>query len=117
VAGGISIHGVDVARGLPAEGLEVELHHLGSERTLVASGRLGSDGVLDHPSKLGHGITGGTYEALFHIGDWLRATGYPEDQLGFLDTVPFRFVVADVERHYHLPLKFTPWGIMLFRGS
>jgi 5-hydroxyisourate hydrolase len=116
MAGGISIHGVDVARGVSAAGLEVELHRLGAERTRLAAGRLGADGVLDHPTKRGDGVAEGTYEVLFHIDDWLRTNGYPEEQASFLDIVPFRFVVSDVEQHYHLPLKFTPWGITLFRG-
>jgi 5-hydroxyisourate hydrolase len=116
MAGGISIHGVDVARGVPATGLEVEMHRLGTNGTRIAAGRLGNDGVLDHPTKQGDGVVRGTYEVLFHIGDWLRANGYPEEQASFLDIVPFRFVVSDVEQHYHLPLKFTPWGVTLFRG-
>ena len=33
-----------------------------------------------------------------------------------LDVVPFRFVISRVEEHYHLPLKFTPFGYSLFRG-
>ena len=29
----------------------------------------------------------------------------------------FRFGVAAVEQHYHLPLKFTPWGFSLHCGG
>jgi len=118
MAGGISIHGVDVAQGAPAAGLLVDLDRLdGDRRTRLASGRLGSNGLLDHPTARGDGVTEGVYEATFHIGAYLRDAGYPPAQCGFLDAVPFRFTVRDAAQHYHLPLKFTPWGIMLFRGS
>ncbi|MCG5238407.1 hydroxyisourate hydrolase [Azospirillum doebereinerae] len=116
MAGGISIHGVDVARGVAAEGLYVELHALAPERRLLAAGRLGANGQLDHPTVRGAGIALGPHEALFHIGDWLRDAGYPEDQTRFLDILPFRFVVTDLDRHLHLPLKFTPYGVSLFLG-
>lgn len=116
MAGGISIHGVDVARGVPATGLAVEVYALAPERRLIASGTLAANGLLEHPIVSGEGVAAGSYEILFALGDWLRAAGYPEDQTGFLDVLPFRFVVTDVAAHYHLPLKFTPWGISLFRG-
>lgn len=115
-AGGISIHGVDIARGVPAAGLRVELHALAPTRRLMAEGSLGANGMLDHPTARGEGITAGPYEVLFHLGDWMRANGYDEAEAAFLDLLPFRFTVARVEEHYHLPLKFTPWGVSLFRG-
>ncbi|MEO7337772.1 MAG: hydroxyisourate hydrolase [Caldimonas sp.] len=115
-AGGISLHAVDVARGVPAEGMEVELWSLEPERRLVARGRLGANGQLDHPSVRGDGVTVGSHEALFHVGAYLRDQGGPEAS-PFLDVLPFRFNVADIEQHVHLPLKFTAWGCALFRGS
>jgi len=117
MAGGISIHGVDVARGVPASGLLVGVERLGPARLAVAAGRLGANGLLDHPIARGEGVEAGAYEVQFHIAEYLRASGYPAEQVGFLDVLPFRFVVTKVDEHYHLPLKFTPWGIMLFRGS
>ena len=35
----------------------------------------------------------------------------------FQEVVPFRFGIDDPAQHYHLPLKFTPWGFTLFRGG
>jgi len=113
-AGGISIHAVDVAQGRPAQGLRVEVHALEPERRLVAEGRLGSNGLLDHPIASGDGVAFGPYEAVFHIGAYLAAAGFRD--AAFLNVVPFRFVVARPEEHYHLPLKFTPFGFSLFRG-
>jgi 5-hydroxyisourate hydrolase len=61
-------------------------------------------------------VSAGSYEVLFHLGDWMREAGYGETANAFLDVVPFRFVITNVTEHFHLPLKFTPWGISLFRG-
>ena len=113
-AGGISIHAVDVAAGAPATGLMVTLHRLDSGEHEVASGMIGSNGLLDHPTAQGHGITAGAFEARFAIGDYLRARGVTKP---FLDIVPFRFVLHDISQHIHLPLKFTPYGYSLFRGA
>lgn len=114
MAGGISLHAVDVARGVPASGMLVELWQLAPERCQLAQGRLGANGQLDHPSVSGVGITEGSYEALFHLGDYLRAQGGASP---FLEVVPFRFQLGDASQHVHLPMKFTPWGYSLFRGS
>ena len=116
MAGGISIHGVGIARGIAAEGLRVELYALEPERRLIAEGRLAADGQLHHPVVKGEGVTRGAWECLFHLGDWYAERGDAQGVPRFLDVVPFRFVVDRVEEHFHLPLKFTPWGVQLFRG-
>jgi 5-hydroxyisourate hydrolase len=116
MAGGISLHAIDVARGVPAKGMAVELWALMPTRHLVAEGRLGASGQLEHPSVHGEGVAVGAHEALFHVGAYLRAQGGP-DASPFLDVLPFRFNVSDVTQHIHLPLKFTAWGCALFRGS
>ncbi|GGF70169.1 5-hydroxyisourate hydrolase [Azorhizobium oxalatiphilum] len=115
-AGGISIHGVDIAKGIAAAGLGVEVFALTPERRSIAKGELGANGVFEHPIISGEGIAAGPHEVVFALGDWLRANGYGEKEAAFLDMVPFRFVITRVEEHYHLPFKFTPWGIQLFRG-
>jgi 5-hydroxyisourate hydrolase len=116
MAGGISLHAVDVARGVPAQGMRVELWALSPARRLVAHGVLGANGQLEHDSVQGVGIDAGSFEALFHVGDYLRAQG-GADASPFLDVLPFRFQVVDAAQHIHLPLKFTAWGCALFRGS
>jgi 5-hydroxyisourate hydrolase len=117
MAGGISVHAVDVARGLPAQGMRVELFALrGGRRVALAEGALGANGAFDHPVTAGQGVEAGVHEAVFHVGAYLRDSGAAADTT-FLGEVPFRFTVTDVDQHYHLPLKFTPWGFSLFRGA
>jgi len=115
-AGGISIHVFDVSRGIAASGLRVELN--GPDGKLLAAGTIGASGVLDHPTVHGEGIEAtGIYEAVFHVGDWYRARGAAIPSPAFLEAVSYRFGIADLAQHYHLPLKMTPWGFSLFRGG
>jgi 5-hydroxyisourate hydrolase len=104
MAGGISVHAIDVARGLIAEGL-----------VLVAEARIGAHGLLEHPVTAGVGVKAGVHEVLLDIGGFHAATG--ANAPSFLGIVPFRFTIADVEPHYHLPIKFTPFGYSLYRGA
>lgn len=113
MAGGISIHAVDVASGRPAEGLRVEIWRIEPAPTRIAEGRLGANGQLDHPVVKGSGIEAGEHEVRFHIGEFF-ADG---SGANFLTIVPFRFRVEAVDEHFHLPLKFTRWGFSLFRGA
>ncbi len=115
MAGGISVHAVDVTRGVPAQGMRVEVHALNPERRLVAEGRLAANGALDHA--IAQGALAGRYEVVFHAGEYFRSASVPSSDPPFLDLVPFRFTIADPAQHYHLPLKITPWGFSLFRGS
>jgi 5-hydroxyisourate hydrolase len=113
MAGGISIHAVDVASGRPAEGLRVEIWRIAPARTQIAEGQLGPNGQLDHPVTHGFGIKAGEYEVLFHLGEFFA------DGAGasFLTVTPFRFKIEKVDEHLHLPIKFTRWGYSLFRGA
>jgi 5-hydroxyisourate hydrolase len=115
-SGGISIHVFDVSRGIAAAGLRVELR--GPDGKLLADGAVGASGAFDHSIVHGEGLrVAGAYEAVFHIGDWYRAQGVAVPSPAFLEIVPYRFCIADLTQHYHLPLKMTPWGFSLFRGG
>ena len=107
---GISIHVVDVSRGLVAAGMRVQL-------------RRGADGIVDAVTS-GKGLVevegrvpAATYEAVFHVAQWYRAQQVPLPAVPFLDVVTYRFGVSDPEQHYHLPFKCTPWGYSCFRGG
>lgn len=116
MAGGISVHAIDVAHGCPGLGLRVELHRLDDDgsRQLLADDRLGADGALSHPIGEGGGIATGIYEVLLHIGAFFAGTDMAPTPPG--EVMPFRFRVFDPDLHYHLPIKFTPWGFSLYRG-
>ncbi len=116
MAAGISIHVVDITRGLPAAGMRVEVYRLDGGRAGIGGGTLDERGLLDL-SGTGAALTPGTYEVVFHVGAFYRQVGQRLPDPPFLDEVPFRFGVADPGQHYHLPLKLSPWGFSLFRGA
>lgn len=111
---GISIHVVDIARGVAANGLRVRVDHIdGETRTFVAEGLVGANGLVG-AAALGGVMPDGVYEATFYIGEYL-ASGSTAP--AFLDIVPFRFTLTDPDSHCHLPFKFTPYGFSCFRGA
>lgn len=117
-AGGISVHAVDVAHGVPACGLVVRLWRLdNNSRVVVAAGACGEGGLLDHPAARGAGVAPGLYEVEFEVAAYYRAKGVSIPSPAFLEVAVFRFGIERVEEHFHLPLKFTPWGFSLFRGG
>jgi 5-hydroxyisourate hydrolase len=113
---GISIHVVDVSRGIVASGMQVELHRLTPQANLVAAGTIGPRGTLDLPA-LDTRFSPGFFEARFAVADWYHASGIDLPPVPFLDVVVYRFGIADPDQHYHLPFKVTPWGFSLFRGG
>ena len=114
---GISIHVVDVSRGVVASGMRVELFAVsGDSDRLIAAGSLSPTGVLADPA-LSRKFAPGTYEARFHVAAYYRDAISMSAEVPFLDVVAYRFGLADPEAHYHLPMKCTPWGYSCFRGG
>jgi 5-hydroxyisourate hydrolase len=112
---GLSIHVVDVTRGVPAQGMRIDVYELGLQRRKIAHGQLGPTGALDHPLARER-LKPGTYEVIVHAGAFFNAAGVAQAAPPFLGEVPFRFTIAESEQHYHLSLKITPWGFSLYRG-
>lgn len=113
---GLSIHVVDVSRGVVAAGMKVALFALAPERRLLVAGEISDGGLLESPV-LESRFARGDYEAVFHIAGWYRAQGVSLPQTPFLSEVVYRFGVDDPMQHYHLPFKCTPWGYSCFRGG
>ena len=113
---GVSIHVVDVARGVVATGMEVELHAVdaGGKLELVAKGSVGANGLLNAP-ELSKTFVAGGYVAVFHVAGFYRAQGIALPAVPFLAVVRFHFGISDPAQHYHLPFKCTPWGYSCFR--
>lgn len=114
--GGISIHVVDVTRGLVAAGMRVELFAGEAGQRLIAAGAISAKGLLEDAA-LGERFAPGYYAAVFHVGEYYSAAGAALPPTPFLDRVTYRFGIADPAQHYHLPFKCTPWGYSCFRGG
>jgi 5-hydroxyisourate hydrolase len=115
---GISIHAVDVARGVVAAGMRVEVFAVvaGDDRRLIACGVISAAGTLDDIA-LKATFAAGSYEALLHVGAYYRDAGISLASIPFLDVVSYRFGISEPQQHYHLPFKFTAWGYSCFRGG
>lgn len=115
--GFLTTHVLDTARGIPAEGMKIELYSLDSSRTLIRSMVTNSDGRTDSQILPENEFKTGVYELVFHAGAYLDATGAPPESPRFLDEIPIRFGISDPDSHYHVPLLISPFGFSTYRGS
>ena len=115
--GGISIHAVDVAHGVPAASLSVLLTRYDPDTTEIARGHCAENGHFLHPVSDGVGVTRGLYEVTFGVAAYYRMNGIDLPEPAFVEDAVFRFGIDRVSEHFHIPFKFTPWGFSLFRGG
>ena len=115
--GFLTTHVLDTARGRPAEGVKITLYRVsGMSHRKIAETVTNADGRTDTPILPKEEFATGTYEIVFHAGDYLRASGQAGDEVLFLDEVPIRFGMAE-DSHYHVPLLLSPFGFSTYRGS
>jgi 5-hydroxyisourate hydrolase len=114
----ISTHVLDVARGVAAQGVAIELHRIeGGARVAVAAGTTNADGRTDRPLLQGERIEPGVYELSFHAGEYLRRAGAVLPDPPFLDVIVVRVGIADPGGQYHVPLLLSPYGYSTYRGT
>jgi len=118
MAGWLTTHVLDTARGCPAEGLSITLYRLeGGGREELVTLVTNADGRTDSHILPAESFRTGQYELVFRAGDYLRATGQAGEDPLFLDEVPIRFGMSDPEAHYHVPLLLSPFAYSTYRGS
>ncbi|EET46987.1 hydroxyisourate hydrolase [Thalassobium sp. R2A62] len=116
--GYLTTHVLDTARGIPAAGLRIELFSLSrGARTSIRSLVTNDDGRTDSHILPADEFDTGEYELVFHAGDYLDATGTPAEDPRFLNVIPIRFGISDIDSHYHVPLLLSPFGYSTYRGS
>lgn len=115
--GRLTTHVLDTALGRPAHGLKIELWRDEDASVLISSHVTNADGRVDGPILDGDAFTTGTFELRFHAGDYLKATGQDLPDPLFLDIIPIRFGIAEIDGHYHVPLLLSPFGYSTYRGS
>ena len=108
----VTTHVLDTARGRPAAGVRVRLEQVaGSDGDIVASATTDDDGRV---RRLGPDrVDPGTYRLVFETADYFARTG----QSCFFPEVSLSFVVADRDRHLHVPVLLSPFAYSTYRGS
>jgi 5-hydroxyisourate hydrolase len=121
--GYLTTHVLDTAKGIAARGMKIELFRLsrGSAKPaapeMLAEMVTNDDGRTDAPILQAAAFAIGQYDLVFHVGAYLDAVGSPDEEPRFLDVIPIRFGISDLERHYHVPLLISPYGYSTYRGS
>jgi 5-hydroxyisourate hydrolase len=115
----LTTHILDTSQGRPAANVRIQLFRLlaDGDRLLLADLHSNHDGRTDEPMLSGDAITPGSYELLFHMGDYFSLHYVGLADPAFLDQVPIRFAIAEAGGHYHVPLLASPWAYSTYRGS
>jgi 5-hydroxyisourate hydrolase len=113
----LSTHGLDTYLGKMAAGIRIDFSRKDGDvwnllKTVTAdeSGRV--DDLMNADT-----MAVGRYELLFYVEEYYQRAGVKLTDPAFLDTVPVRIAIFDAKQSYHVPLYFSPWGIMSYRGS
>ena len=116
--GQLTTHILDIMSGQPAGGVTVELFALkGEDRELLAKAVTNADGRCEKPLLADEAFRVGSFELVFHVGDYFANNGAAVSEPPFIDAVPVRFSVSDAEANTHVPLLVSPYGYSTYRGS
>lgn len=110
MAGYLTTHVLDTGAGRPAAGLKIDLYRIeGDTRSHLKSVITNADGRTDAQILPEAEFAIGTYELVFHAGDYLG-------KRDFLDVIPLRFTMSETS-HYHVPLLLSSYSYSTYRGS
>lgn len=112
--GKLSTHVLDLTRGAPAAGMDIELWSLGDPPTQLKVVTTNADGRTDAPLLAGNDLRAGDYQLVFKIKDYFAQRGVPTT---FFVYAAVFFRVEDPTVSYHVPLLVTPWAYSTYRGS
>jgi 5-hydroxyisourate hydrolase len=114
---GLTTHMLDVASGMPANGVKIDFAVLDGEtyrslRTVVTN----ADGRTE-PLLTPETMKVGRYQLVFHIGEYFTKLGTILPNPPFLEQAVIQFGMSDATAHYHVPLLASPWSYTTYRGS
>ena len=122
--GKLTTHVLNLAAGIPAAGMRIELRTAASGGALdlahtppLTSAQTHSDGRCASPLLEGAAFRLGRYTLTFHVAAYFRALGHELPEPPFLDEVVVAFGIADAQADYHVPLLVSPWSYSTYRGS
>ena len=114
----LSTHALDTYTGKQAAGIRIDLYQIeGDRRTLLKSVQANEEGRVTANLLEGDALKVSRYELVFHVSEYYKRIGVAQTNPEFLDVVPLRVAIWDNKQRYHVPLYFSPWGYMTYRGS
>ena len=114
----LSTHALDTYTGKQAAGIRIDLYAVeGDTRKLLKSVRANEEGRVTENLLNENDMKVGRYEIVFHVAEFYKRMAVPQTTPEFLDVVPIRIAIYDAASRYHVPLYFSPWGFMTYRGS
>ncbi len=126
MAGYLTTHVLDTARGRPGAGMRVTLFRLRDEKAeMIREMITNADGRTDAPILPEAEFETGDYELVFAAGAYFATNGHSAGEMRagsettpevFLDDIPIRFRMSTLS-HYHVPLLVSPFGYTTYRGS
>lgn len=120
MAGKLTTHVLDTARGCPAADMAIELWLLDfqlDKKTLLKKVVTNADGRTDAPLLADEEFQIGVYELIFGVGEYFATHLDNLPNPLFLDRIPIQFGIAKIKSHYHVPLLVSPWSYSTYRGS
>lgn len=115
---GLTTHMLDVAAGVPAEGVVIDFAVLdGAEYRLIRTVRTNADGRNAEPLLTAETMKVGRYQLTFHLAEYFTKQGTVLPNPPFLDRAVIQFGISDAASHYHVPLLASPWTYTTYRGS
>lgn len=121
MSGKLTTHVLDTANGRPAKEIAIALWKLDSNlnldsKILLKTTETNQDGRTNEPLLKPKEMKPGIYELVFTVGNYFAQYSAYSEPL-FLDLIPIRFGINDIEAHYHVPLLVSPWSYSTYRGS
>ena len=114
----LSTHALDTYTGKQAAGIRIDLYAVeGETRKLIKTVRANDEGRVTENLLNDSDLKVGRYEIVFHVAEYYKRIGVAQTNPEFLDVVPIRIAIYDAKSRYHVPLYFSPWSYMTYRGS
>ena len=110
----ITTHVLDITRGLPAQGVRIELEqNQGGDWLTLSSGVTDGDGRLTNLLPRESTLRPGLYRLRFLTGEYFSRLGIT----ALHPLIEIVFDARDEGAHYHIPLLLSPHAYSTYRGS
>jgi 5-hydroxyisourate hydrolase len=114
----LSTHALDMYLGKQAAGMRIDFSKKeGDAWKLIKTVTADENGRVGEQLMSASEIAVGRYELLFYVEEYYKKAGVKLSSPAYLDTVPVRIAIFDATQSYHVPLYFSPWSILSYRGS